>query len=63
MTAGRKSRNPAAAADALRLTEERCRALVSAAAGISWTANARGEVADDLPAWRTNDIADEQDLE
>jgi diguanylate cyclase (GGDEF)-like protein/PAS domain S-box-containing protein len=40
------------AEEALRLSEERYRSLVVAIAQIVWTTNARGEVTDDLPAWR-----------
>jgi PAS domain S-box-containing protein len=40
------------AREALRLSEERYRSLVSATAQMVWTTNARGEVAQDIPTWR-----------
>lgn len=36
----------------IRLSEERYRALVAASSQIIWQADARGEVADDMPGWR-----------
>lgn len=36
----------------IRLSEERYRSLVAASSEIIWQTDARGEVADDLPAWR-----------
>ena len=53
MTRGRKSRPSAAGADALARSEQRWHALAAAAAGLAWTATAQGEVAEDLPAWRS----------
>jgi diguanylate cyclase (GGDEF)-like protein/PAS domain S-box-containing protein len=41
------------AEEALRLSEERYRSLVVAIAQIVWTTDARGEVIEDLPTWRT----------
>jgi diguanylate cyclase (GGDEF)-like protein/PAS domain S-box-containing protein len=41
-----------AGAEALRRSEGRYRALAAASAGMLWATNARGEVAEDLPAWR-----------
>lgn len=38
--------------EALRLSEERYRSLVSATEQMVWTTNARGEVVEDIPAWR-----------
>jgi diguanylate cyclase (GGDEF)-like protein/PAS domain S-box-containing protein len=40
------------AEEALRRSEERYRSLVAATAQIVWTTDARGEVIEDLPAWR-----------
>ena len=40
------------AEEALRLSEERYRSLVVAISQIVWTANANGEITEDLPAWR-----------
>lgn len=52
MTRGRKSRAAPAGTEALRHSEQRWHAL-AAATGMVWTANAQGEVAEDLPAWRS----------
>jgi PAS domain S-box-containing protein len=38
--------------EALRLSEERYRSLVSATEQVVWTTDARGEVVQDIPAWR-----------
>jgi PAS domain S-box-containing protein len=40
------------AEEELRKSEERYRAFITATASVVWTANARGEVVVDLPAWR-----------
>ena len=41
-----------AAEETLRLSGERCRALITAMAGIVWTTDASGQVIEDQPEWR-----------
>src|SRR5690348_12168748 len=38
--------------ETLRLSEERCRALITAIANIVWTTDANGQVVEDQPDWR-----------
>ena len=40
------------AEETMRLSEERCRALITAIAEIVWTTDASGQVIEDQPGWR-----------
>jgi diguanylate cyclase (GGDEF)-like protein/PAS domain S-box-containing protein len=52
VTRGLASHDETACAEALRRSKEQFRGLVAAAGGLLWVTDGRGQVAEDLPAWR-----------